>query len=120
MARGTWLIRSCRARLRGVAEVDEAYWGAEETGAVGRIRVGRVRDLPRVHRLISVLKLWLLGAHQGAIAHEHLRDHLDEFTFRFNERYSTSRGKLFYRLAQQAVRVDPAPYDTLISLRTEP
>jgi transposase-like protein len=70
--------------------------------------------LPRVHRVISLLKRWLLGTHQGAIAYEHLNDYLDEFTFRFNRRTSVSRGKLFYRLAQQAVQVDPAPFATLI------
>lgn len=70
--------------------------------------------LPRVHRVASLLKRWLLGTHQGAIAHEHLDDYLDEFTFRFNRRTSASRGKLFYRLAQQAVQVDPAPFDSLI------
>ena len=71
--------------------------------------------LPRVHRVASLLKRWLLGTHQGAIAHEHLDDYLDEFTFRFNRRTSASRGKLFYRLAQQAVQVEPAPFDSLIT-----
>jgi hypothetical protein len=70
--------------------------------------------LPRVHRVISLLKRWLLGTHQGAIGLHHLDDYLDEFTFRFNGRTSASRGKLFYRLAQQAVQVDPAPFATLI------
>lgn len=70
--------------------------------------------LPRVHRVIGLLKRWLLGTHQGAIGHDHLDDYLDEFTFRFNRRTSASRGKLFYRLAQQAVRVDPAPFVTLV------
>ena len=71
--------------------------------------------LPRVHRAASLLKRWLLGTHQGAIAHEHLDDYLDEFTFRFNRRTSASRGKLFYRLAQQAVQVEPAPFDSLVN-----
>jgi len=70
--------------------------------------------LPRVHRVISLLKRWLLGTHQGAIGHHHLDDYLDEFTFRFNRRTSASRGKLFYRLAQQAVQVDPVPFATLV------
>jgi hypothetical protein len=56
----------------------------------------------------------VLGTHQGAIGHHHLDDYLDEFTFRFNRRTSASRGKLFYRLAQQAVQVDSAPFATLI------
>jgi transposase-like protein len=70
--------------------------------------------LPRVHRVASLLKRWLLGTHQGAVGHEHLEYYLDEFTFRFNRRTSASRGKLFYRLAQQAVQRGPAPFDTLI------
>lgn len=70
--------------------------------------------LPRVHRAVSLLKRWLMGTHQGAIGHEHLDFYLDEFTFRFNRRKSASRGKLFYRLAQQAVQVAPAPFDSLI------
>jgi transposase-like protein len=51
--------------------------------------------LPRVHRVASLLKRWLLGTHQGAIHHAHLDDYLNEFTFRFNRRTSASRGKLF-------------------------
>ena len=70
--------------------------------------------LPRVHRVISLLKRWLMGTHQGAIANEHLEDYLNEFVFRCNRRTSACRGKLFYRLAQQAVQVDPAPFAILI------
>jgi transposase-like protein len=179
------MVRPGRDRLDGVVEVDEAYWGGEETGVIGRgaeekaliivaaeedgkgigrirLRVipdassaslhgfireasasgstvrtdgwrgyfgldGYVHDrqvqsrqeegehlLPRVHRVIALLKRWLLGTHQGAIGQEHLDAYLDEFTFRFNRRKSKSRGKLFYRLAQQAVLVGPAPYATLV------
>lgn len=70
--------------------------------------------LPRVHRAVSLLKRWLLGTHQGAIGHEHLDYYLDEFTFRFNRRKSASRGKLFYRLVQQAVQVEPVPFISLV------
>jgi transposase-like protein/ribosomal protein L37AE/L43A len=72
------------------------------------------RLLPRVHRVVSLLKRWLVGTHQGAVSHEHLDYYLDEFTFRFNRRKSRSRGKLFYRLAQQAVTVDPVPYKSMV------
>jgi hypothetical protein len=48
-----------------------------------------------------------MGTHQGAVSHKHLNHYLDEFTFRFNRRRSKSRGKLFFRLAQQAVSVEP-------------
>lgn len=178
------MVRPGRDRLQGTVEVDEAYWGGEEPGRIGRNAVdkaliivaaeedgagiGRVRLrripaadrvelhgfiadviepgstvrtdglqayrqlqgyfhdrhiqrkvaddehlLPRVHRVISLLKRWLLGTHQGAVAHEYLDYYLDEFTFRFNRRKSASRGKLFYRLAQQAVQVCPAPFEIL-------
>lgn len=179
------MVRPGRDRLDGVVEVDEAYWGGEEAGGIGRLTadkallvvaaqehgagIGRVRMcrvpdlsreslhgfiaesvqpgstvrtdglnaylglqgfvhdrqvqrhqaegehlLPRVHRVVSLLKRWLLGTHQGAIGQAHLDDYLNEFTFRFNRRTSASRGKLFYRLAQQAVQVEPAPFATLI------
>ena len=70
--------------------------------------------LPRVHRVVSLLKRWLLGTHQGAVSIEHLDGYLDEFTFRFNRRKSHSRGKLFYRLVQQAVAVEPTTYKAII------
>jgi transposase-like protein len=174
------MVRPGRDRLRGVVEVDEAFWGAREAGTVGRgtetkvlivvaveedgrgmgrirmrsipdvtrstlhgfiaeavepgstvrtdgfrtymgldgyvhdrhVQLGRAKGdyvLPRVHRVISLLKRWLLGTHQGAIGDAYLDEYLNEFTFRFNRRTSASRGKLFYRLAQQAVQIDPVP-----------
>jgi len=48
------------------------------------------------------------------VSHAHLDYYLDEFTFRFNRRTSRSRGKLCYRLLQQAVQVDPAPYKSIV------
>jgi len=64
-----------------------------------------------VHRIASLLKRWLLGTHQGGHQFSHLRYYLDEFTFRFNRRTSSSRGKLFYRLAQQALQARLSRYD---------
>ena len=74
--------------------------------------------LPRVHLVIGLLKRWMLGTHQGAIGNAYLDDYLNEFTFRFNRRTSVSRGKLFYRLAQQAVQIDPVPFAKLVKPRT--
>jgi transposase-like protein len=79
--------------------------GRKETGS---------QLLPLVHRVISLLKRWLLGTHQGAVSAEHLDYYLDEFTFRFNRRKSAYRGKLFYRLAQQAVQIEPVTYGQMI------
>ena len=70
--------------------------------------------LPHCHRVASLLKRWMLGTHQGAIAPEHLEYYLDEFTFRFNRRTSRHRGKLFYRLVQQAAAIEPTPYKDMV------
>ena len=70
--------------------------------------------LPRVHLVIGLLKRWMLGTHQGAIGNAYLDDYLNEFTFRSNRRTSKSRGKLFYRLAQQAGQIDPVPLTKLV------
>ena len=32
--------------------------------------------LPRVHRVVSLVKRWILGTHQGAVSHEHLDSYL--------------------------------------------
>lgn len=73
--------------------------------------------LPRVNRVASLLKRWLLGTHQGAVGPNHLDYYLDEFTFRFNRRNSRSRGLLFYRLMQQAVALQPVAGKALVGGR---
>lgn len=106
----------------------EGYSGLESTGYRHEISVLRGRSrkvaatesLPRVHLIASLLKRWLLGTHQGAASFEHLDYYLDEFTFRFNRRKSASRGKLFYRLMEQAVAVPPAPYSSLVAGKQSP
>jgi transposase-like protein len=69
------------------------------------------------HRVASLLKRWLIGTHHGAVSHKNLPYYLDEFTFRFNRRTSKSRGKLFYRLIQQAIEIDPVP-EKMLSTRS--
>jgi transposase-like protein len=63
--------------------------------------------LPLANRVAALLKGWLLGTHQGAVQSSHLDYYLDEYTFRFNRRTSTSRGLLFYRLITHAVHLGP-------------
>jgi transposase-like protein len=64
-------------------------------------------DLVICHLVASLMKRWLMGTYQGAARHQHLDFYLDEYTFRFNRRTSASRGKLFYRIVQQAVTTTP-------------
>ena len=70
-------------------------------------------DIKLPHMVASLLKRWLLGTYQGAARKSHLEYYLDEYTFRFNRRRSFYRGKLFYRLVQQSLMVDPHPRSTL-------
>lgn len=97
-----------------------AYGGLQELGyphettvLLGLDPAAASRLLPRVHGVAALLKRWLLGTHQGAVSGKHLPYYLDEFTFRFNRRKSKSRGLLFHRLIEQAVRVGPQTYHDL-------
>jgi len=77
--------------------------------------------MPGVHRIASLLKRWLLGTHQGAFSVDHLQSYLEEFTFRFNRRTSSSRGQLFRRLLEQAVATQPVTQaDTLHGYHRKP
>jgi hypothetical protein len=94
--------------------------GLKAAGYVHRQRVvrgsGKEADtlLPRVHRVASLLKQWLLGTHQGRVERQHLPYTLDEFTFRFNRRTSRSRGLIFFRLMEQAVHLGPMRLSDLL------
>ena len=74
------------------------------------------KELAMPHLVASLLKRWLLGTYQGAVRRGCLSYYLDEFTFRFNRRTSASRGKLFFRLVQHLLAVDPVPRATLVGL----
>ena len=120
---GAWIEQKALV----VIAAEEAYDGLDSLGYAHRQTVllghqdknAASKLLPRVHRIASLLKRWLLGTHQGAVSAEHLDYYLDEFTFRFNRRTSRSRGKLFFRLLQQAVQVEPATYRSMIGGKPE-
>jgi len=135
-AKGIGRIRLRRVRDASGASLEPAVQESVEPGSIVRTdgwqgynnvgqrgyiheivrKKGDVGDnlLPGCNRVASLLKRWLMGTHQGAVSHEHLDYYLDEYTFRFNRRTSRYRGKLFYRLIQQAVAIEPAPYSVLI------
>jgi transposase-like protein len=135
-------IRLQRIKDASGASLDTAVQEAVEPGSVVRTDawrgynnleyLGYVRQivrkdadvgenlLPYCNRVASLLKRWLLGTHQGAVSHEHLEYYLEEYTFRFNRRTSRYRGKLFYRLIQQAVEIEPVPYSVLVEHVREP
>lgn len=71
------------------------------------------RLLPRVHKVISLAKRWVLGTYQGSLGPQYLDAYLNEFVFRFNRRMSKSRGLLFQRLLENAVALEPIPQKKL-------
>src|ERR1035438_320290 len=99
---------------QGYAGIDQKGYPREISPIRGRPREAS-KLLPRVHRVASLLQRWLLGTHQGAVEPQHLAYYLDEFTFRFNRRTSHSRGKLFYRLMQQAVATEATTYAAIVA-----
>ena len=90
------------AEKRQIQTLKEAKWRVDEF-----LRT-------TVHRVASLLKRWLLGTHQGSVSNWQLDYYLDEFTFRFNRRTSSSRGLLFYRLVQQAAATSTTCYRGLV------
>lgn len=66
------------------------------------------------HLVASLMKRCLLGTHQGAVSHEHLAYYLDEYTYRFNRRTSTHRGKQFMRLLENAAQINPVTHGDII------
>lgn len=98
---GTHVFSGTRIRTDGW----RGYESLKEEG-YEHIVVGH-KDLNIAHLVASLLKRWLLGTYQGAVKPTQLDYYLDEYTFRFNRRKSAARGKLFYRLVQQAVITKP-------------
>jgi transposase-like protein len=96
------------------------YGGIEKLGYSREIYIQKnAKDsdslLPHIHTVISLLKRWLLGTHQGAVEQKHLQSYLDEYVFRFNRRKSAQRGLLFYRLLESAIRTETITYDELVN-----
>lgn len=94
------------------------YSGIEEKGFSRKIHVQSKTDkddelLPHVHLIVSLLKRWLMGTHQGAVRPKHIQAYLDEYVFRFNRRTSAKRGLLFYRLLENAMITEPITYSDL-------
>jgi hypothetical protein len=73
--------------------------------------------MPRVHRIASLLKRWLLRTHQGGISVRQADFYFDEFVFRFNRRHSKHVSLLFYRLLEQAAISDHTPVSSIVGGR---
>jgi len=96
-----------------------SYRGLSAKGYRHEVIVGKDTDpnalLPHVHTAASLLKRWLMGTLQGSCSSTHIEYYLDEYTFRYNRRKSKSRGLLFMRVLENAVKIEPVPYEKLVS-----
>jgi len=77
---------------------------------VGPDRSRGVKLFPWSHAVFSNLKSWLRGTFHG-VSRKHLPRYLDEFVYRFNERWREK--ELFDRVLGRALQADPLPYHRL-------
>lgn len=101
-----------------VVETDgwKGYNPIEEMGfqrVIQKVNSSPENPLPHVNRVVSLLKRWLLGTHQGRITSKHLQHYLDEFVFRHNRRKSKHVGLLFQRILKQCSETTPVSYRTI-------
>jgi hypothetical protein len=104
------MIRPERDLLCGTVEVDETYIGTEETGVVGRKTENKVLVAVAVEEVNGKIGRVRFRCIKNASSEEltpfiidNIDINSDEYSFRFNRRLSKHRGKLFYRIMQQAV-----------------
>ena len=97
-----------------------AYRALTKMGIDHRPRKGghgrHVEDgLPWAHTVFGNLKTWLRGAYHG-VSPKHLQRYLNEFQFRFNQRWHEA--DLFSPVLHAAIAADPFPYRHLTAERT--
>jgi hypothetical protein len=111
-AGGFWLSEFVKSNVKEGSTVVTDWWKGhsflEKSGYPHVVHKkkdaeGEGESPPHVHLVISLLKRWLLGTHQGAVSEKHMQAYLDEFVFRLNKRRSAKRGLLFYRLLECAM-----------------
>jgi transposase-like protein len=89
---------------------EHGYKHSRREMAKNRKALREENALPRVHRVASLFKRWVLGTYHGRMEPKHLQHYLDEYVFRFNRRTSKSRGLLFQRLLENAVQIKAPTY----------
>ena len=73
-------------------------------------KIKNKQNLYGVHLVTSLIKRLIRGTYHGRFEPKYLQNYLDEYVFRFNRRKSTSIGKKFMRIVQQAVKSTKITY----------
>jgi transposase-like protein len=111
------LLRFVRENVNGhgVVRTDgfPSYAGLRDEGYRHAVIEGSLsHGLPRIHRVFSNLKAWLIGTHHG-VSHKHLQAYLNEYAFRFNRRGSPMSA--FQTVLGIGATVESPTYDDLYS-----
>lgn len=114
------LIGFIRSEASREARIMVDAWPGHQILAKSGFQITVIQDtnssshpLPWVRRVISLVRRWLLGTHQGRVSRRHLQGYLDEFVFRYNRRKSPHVGQLFQRLVSQGACVPAHSYRML-------
>ena len=78
------VVNRCRdpyRRLEGLQRLGPLRLRPPEHRGPGLWRPLAHAAMPRVHRVASHLKRWILGTHQGSVTAEHLQSYLEKFTY---------------------------------------
>lgn len=109
-----------RSEVSREADIMVDAWPGHDSLAQTGFHVQVIQDsdspthpLPWVRRVISLVRRWILGTHQGRVSQRHLQGYLDEFVFRYNRRKSPHVGQLFQRLVSQGTCVPAHSYRRL-------
>jgi hypothetical protein len=96
-----------RQKLSGNVEVDEIYFGSQNSRKRGRGAGGKSGVLAAVEkkkpRKLGRIRLQLFPDCSSNSINTFLQQYLDEYVFRFNRRKSKTAGKKFFRIVQQAM-----------------
>lgn len=113
---GAWLYSDGEPAYNSMAGegfVIDSRVVSKKRGGIDRKEDGTPKvqlHLPRIHRVFSLVKRVLIGAHQGACSPRHLQGYLDEYAFRFNRRNDDRPLAITQCLSDATVKVKAVPY----------
>ncbi len=109
-----FVTQNVRSGSKVITDDWRGYVSLSKHGYIHEVHPPKAEMLANVHRVISLLKRWLLGTHQDPVRPKQLQYYLEGFTFRHNRCKSRHVGKIFYRMLQGAATTQARPYWQLV------